>query len=324
MTFGISAGTAALIGGGLSAAGAIGGALISSNGAQSAANTQSAAANAGVAEQQYQFQQMENNLNQYNAPGYEIGLPGYTSTIDQYKNALTGYQGDIGQYKTALGGYNSVLTNLNNLTGANGNAAQQTAINGLKSNPLYTSSMQLGQQAILANASATGGLRGGNTIASLGYLPNQILSNVMGTQISNLGTSLNGEQGAMTGASGLLNADTGTLNALGNQAGMYGNLISTGENAAAMVGNAGLQTGNNITNLLGQSASAQAGATLATTNATTGAINNIASSLGSFLNPSSSSPSSYSFALPAYLNAGGISSGGSSPAGLYGTGAGMF
>ncbi|TAM07258.1 MAG: hypothetical protein EPN70_03540 [Paraburkholderia sp.] len=290
MAFGISAGTAALIGGGLAAAGSVAGAVIGGNAAQSAADTQAGAAQAGVQEQNYEFNKIRDLLKPY---------------VDAGTGALTGYNGAMSDYQGGLGGYRGVLSQLNSLTGANGSGAQQSAINGLTSNPLYTTSMQLGQQSILANASATGGLRGGNTIASLGYLPGQVLSNVMQTQIGNLGTSLNGQGGL--------------LSALGNAVTQQGNLVNLGENAAAGTGQAAMTTGNNITSLIGQQGAAQAGGILGTSNAITGGINNLTSALGNYLNPSPSG--SYQFALPAYLNAAGIGS--SSPAGLYGVGAGM-
>lgn len=293
MTFGISAGTAALIGGGLAAAGSIGGAVIGANGAQSAADTQSNAAMAGVNEQNYEFNKVQGLLSPY----ANIGV----SALPAYANAEAAYANGLGQYS-------STLDQLNNLTGANGNGAQSTAISNLTSNPLYKTAMELGNQSILANASATGGLRGGNTNYSLGYLPDQVLTNTMQTQIGNLGTSLNGINGLLAG--------------FGNQVQQQGNLINLGENAAAGTGQAAMSTGNNITSLLGQAGAAQAGGTLGTTNAITGGINNLTSLIGNYLGSGSGS-SNYSFSLPAYLNAAGVGSTSGSGA-LYGTSAGLF
>ncbi|MCA8326131.1 hypothetical protein [Burkholderia cepacia] len=274
------------IGGIVGGVGSIVGGLIGSNGAQSAADTQAAASGAGIAEQQREFDTIRGLLKPY---------------VDAGTGALGGYSTAQGNYAGALGQYAGALGQLNNLTGANGTQAQQSAIDALKSNPLYTNSMQLGQQAILANASATGGLRGGNTIASLGYLPGQILSNVMGTQIGNLGTSLNGISGLLGG--------------YGNQVSQYGNLINVGENAAAGTGQAAQNTGNNITSLIGQQGAAQAGGTLGTTNAITGGLNSLTSALGTYLNSGAGS-NAYNFSMPAIFNAGG--------AGLGGVSAGMF
>jgi hypothetical protein len=284
--------SAAAIGGIAAGVGAIGGAIISSNGAQSAADTQANAANAGIQQQNYEFNTVQGLLKPY---------------VDAGTGALPGYSAAQGNYAGALGQYSGVLGQLNNLTGANGATAQNAAIQGLTSTPYYANAMNLGQQQILANASATGGLRGGNTIASLGYLPGQVLSNTMQQQIGNLGTSINGISGLLGG--------------YGNQISQYGNLLNLGENAAAGTGQAAQNTGNNITSLLGTGANAQAGATIATGNAVNSGINSLSSALGQYLNPSTSA-SNYQFTLPAYLNAAGAGS--SSPAGLYGTGAGMF
>lgn len=239
----------------------IAGSVISANGAKSAADTQANATQSQIAQQNYEFNTVRGLLKPYVDAG--------TNGLIGYNNAVQGYQG--------------ILGNLNNLTGANGNGAQQTAINGLQQNPLYTTSMNLGQQAILANASATGGLRGGNTIANLGYLPGQVLSNVMQTQIGNLGTSLNGQ---------------------GNLVSQYGNLVNVGQNSAAGTGQAAMNTGNNITGLIGQQGAIGAGATLAGTNALTGAIGQIPKLLGAF--GGGGGGGGYNFALPSYLNAAGL------------------
>lgn len=260
--------SAAAIGGIAAGVGSIGGAVISSMGAQSAANTQANAANAQVQEQANEFNTIQGLLKPYSDFG--------SSAIPGYNAAQTNYINGLGQFSNEIGTYGSILGQLNGLTGANGAAAQQAAINGLKQQPLYTNSMNLGQQAILANASATGGLRGGNTIASLGYLPGQILSNVMQQQVSNLGTSLNGQ-------SGLLNGQAGFLTGAGNLVGQYGNILNLGENAAAGTGQAAMSTGNNITSLLGQQGAIQAGSILAGSNAMTQGINGVSGALGTYL-----------------------------------------
>lgn len=270
MAFGLSG---AAIGGIASGIGAIGGALINSNSSQGAADAQGAASQAGIAEQGREFDKIRSLLQPY---------------VDAGTGALPGYN-------SAVGRYTSTLDQLDNLTGANGQGAQQNAINGLTKSPLYSTAMNLGQQSILANASATGGLRGGNTIASLGFLPQQVLSQVIQNQIGNLGSSLTGAQ---------------------SLAGLHGALLNLGENAAAGTGQAAMSTGNNITSLLGQQGAATAGGILGTGNAINSGINGVASAFGQFMN--STSTPSYSFAAPAYLNAGGISTNGSST-GLFNT-----
>ncbi|RBJ75791.1 hypothetical protein C3L29_032505, partial [Pseudomonas sp. MWU12-2534b] len=201
-------------------------------------------AQAGINEQNYEFNTLRGLLQPYIDQGTGA-MPQLQGITKQEQGVATQTQGILDNY---LGGVNQ----LNNMTGINGPQAQQAWINSLTQNPLYTNAMNLGQQAILANASATGGLRGGNTIASLGYLPGQILSNVMGQQIGNTQSALSSINGALNGSQ-VLNGIYGQLG------GQFQNLINTGANAAAGTGNAAISTGNNITNLTGQIGAAQSG-----------------------------------------------------------------
>lgn len=75
---------------------------------------------------------------------------------------------------------------LGDLLGLNGNDAASSAIANLKSSPLFTSLFNTGQEAVLQNASATGGLRGGNTQGALYDLGSNTLSQVIQNQIQNL------------------------------------------------------------------------------------------------------------------------------------------
>jgi hypothetical protein len=133
------------------------------------------------------------------------------------------------------------------LIGLNGPQAQQAAITALQNQPQFQSELKAGQNAILQNASATGGLRGGNTQGALASFAPNLLAQVIQQQFGNLG-----------------------------------GLASVGQNAAAMTGNAGMQMGNNITGLLGNIGSAQAGAALNSGAATQGLISSFLSSLGMF------------------------------------------
>ncbi len=87
--------------------------------------------------------------------------------------------------------------------------------------------VQKGENALLQNASATGGLRGGNTAAALAQFRPQMLAQLIEGQFSKLG-----------------------------------GLSSLGANSAAMQGNTGMNMASNIGNLLGQIGSARSGATL--------------------------------------------------------------
>jgi hypothetical protein len=134
------------------------------------------------------------------------------------------------------------------LIGLNGNAAQQAAFDQLKAGPAYTSAMQSGTDAILQNAAATGGLRGGNTQNSLSRFGGDLLTNLAQNQFSNLGS-----------------------------------LTSIGQNAAAQTGNAMQNTSNNISGLLQANGAAQAGNAIAQGNANTQMANGLMQGFGSFL-----------------------------------------
>ncbi len=126
------------------------------------------------------------------------------------------------------------------LLGLNGAGAQGNAIGALKASPAFTSALQTGENRILQNASATGGLRGGNTQAALAQFAPALLSQTINDQFSRLG-----------------------------------GLTSLGQNAAAGVGNAGIATGSNIANLLQQGGAAQAGGVLAKGNAQASNMQNL-------------------------------------------------
>lgn len=114
------------------------------------------------------------------------------------------------------------------LIGLNGTAAQQDGINALLTGPEYTTGVRQGEEAILQNAAATGGLRGGNTQNSLANFRADLLASTFNNQFQRLGQ-----------------------------------VSSLGQNAAAGVGNAGIQTGQIIGQQLTQQGAALAGGQIA-------------------------------------------------------------
>lgn len=132
------------------------------------------------------------------------------------------------------------------LVGAAGPEAQQAAISAIEAGPEFQAITRQGEEAILQQASATGGLRGGNTQAALAQFRPQVLSSLI-------------EQ----------------------QYGRLGGITSMGQNAAAGVGNAGMQTGTNVANLMQQQGAAQAGAALAGAQAWGNSFGNIGTMFGS-------------------------------------------
>jgi hypothetical protein len=114
------------------------------------------------------------------------------------------------------------------LTGAAGADAQRAALQAIEQGPEFAALAQQGENAILQSAAATGGLRGGNVQGALAQFRPQILSGLIEQQYSRLG-----------------------------------GLASAGQNAAAGVGTAGMQTGQNISSLMQQQGAARAGSALA-------------------------------------------------------------
>ncbi|ENX08882.1 hypothetical protein [Acinetobacter variabilis] len=193
-------------------AGVVGGVLSSraqKKAANSATNAQIQSSEMGVEEQRRQFDAVQKLLKPY----ADAGLSG-----------LTGQQ---------------------DLLGINGNTAQQAAINNINNSAEMQTYLQQGENAILQNASATGGLRGGNTQAALAQFRPQLLNQLINQRYQNL-------------------------------AGM----TSLGQNAAAGTGNAGMQAASNISNLYQQSGAAQAGAALASGQASANMWNGLTGAIG--------------------------------------------
>lgn len=178
--------------------------------ANTAADAQVQAAQLGIDEQQRQFDAIQALLNPYVQAG----------------------TGALGQQQDLLG--------------SNGWGSQQSAIDSLKASPQFQSLLQQGESSILSNASATGGLRGGNTQSALAQFSPQLLAQTIEAQYGRLG-----------------------------------GLSSMGQNAAAGVGNAGMQTGNSIAALLQQQGAAQAGGALGGANAYAQGLNGMSGAFGS-------------------------------------------
>lgn len=172
--------------------------------ASTAAGAQTAASQASIEESRRQFESIQKLLQPYSQAGTAA----------------------LGQQQALLG-----------LTGPQ---AQQDAISALASGPQMQALTQQGENALLQNASATGGLRGGNLEAALAKFRPQMLNQLIQSQYTNLG-----------------------------------GLTSVGQNAAAGVGNAGMTTSGQVINALQQTGAAQAGSALAAGQANANMWNNM-------------------------------------------------
>jgi hypothetical protein len=172
--------------------GGITGANQQAKAAGAAAATQAASAQAGIDEQRRQFDELQALLRPY---------------VDAGTGSLSAQQ---------------------NLIGLGGAGSQRNAINAIQNGAEFQALNRQGQSAILQNASATGGLRGGNVQAALSQFSPNLLNSLINQQYQRLG-----------------------------------GLTQLGQNSAAGVGNAGMQSAGNIANLLQQQGAATAGGQLA-------------------------------------------------------------
>jgi hypothetical protein len=212
---------AAIVGGSVLSAG------IGAFGASSAASSQEAAANQASQTQLAMFDQTQANEAPYLAAG---------------GNAL----------KTLMQG-EGLAPGQNNPNVANGSLSAPFDPSKLAQTPGYQFELQQGEQALLDQRSATGGVGGGNTLKALmGY-----------------GEGLASE-----------NYQQQFNNYMAQQQQQFGNLqtlAGSGQNAAANLGALGAQTGQSIgQNIIGAGNAAAAG-TVGAANAVTGGINNLSS-----------------------------------------------
>lgn len=179
---------------------------------QQATAAQTAANQAAIAEQQREFDTQQANL----APWLSAGT-------------------------SALGAQS-------NLLGLNGNGAQQSAISSLQSSPLYQSLYKTGQNTVLNNAAATGGLRGGNATNSLYDLGQSTLASVIQNQLANLG----GLSGTGQSSATSLNASgANSTNAIAQLLQQQGAVTGGGILGSTAANNAGLTgVSQSLTNLL--------------------------------------------------------------------------
>ena len=152
--------------------------------------------------------------------------------IDEMKRQYDAMQALLKPYTEA--GTQS-LTAQQDLAGLNGPEAQSAALKGISDSPEMLALTQSGENAILSQGAATGGLRGGNTQGALAQFRPQALSSLISQQY-----------GRLSG------------------------ITQLGQASAAGVGAAGLQTGQSVAGLLGQQGAATAGGITGAAQATAG------------------------------------------------------
>ena len=198
-------GTAAAIALGV---GALGSAAIGASSASKAGKIQAQAAEAGTAEQRAAREEMRRLLQPYVAAGGP---------------ALEAQMGALG---------------------LSGPEAQQAYVTQQEQSPIFQALAGQGESAILQNASATGGLRGGNVQGALAQFRPALLNQFLTQQYDRLG-----------------------------------GMTALGQQSAAGVGTAGMQSATSIAGLLGEAGAARAGAALGVGQALSGPFN-LLSTLG--------------------------------------------
>lgn len=176
----------------------------------SAAQSQSSAA--GIAEQRRQFDKVQELL----APYVAVGEPA------------------LAQQQAMLG--------------LAGPEAERAAIDRIRGGETFQALAQQGENALLQNASATGGLRGGNIQGALSQFRPALLNSLLEQQYSRLG-----------------------------------GLTSLGQQSAAGVGTAGQAMGANVANLLGQQGAAQAAGALGQAQALGQTVSGLSNLAGQYL-----------------------------------------
>jgi len=138
---------------------------LQSRSAGKAADIQGEAALAGIAEQQRQFERIQEVLKPYREAGI-VSIGGLAPYAEAGAPALEQQQAIMGLL---------------------GPERQAQAIQGISESPGFQESVRQGEEAILQRASATGGLRGGNVQAALAQFRPQMLSQAIEQQYTRLG-----------------------------------------------------------------------------------------------------------------------------------------
>jgi hypothetical protein len=249
--------TAAILGGAalLGAGASVYSGSKASSAAKSAANTQAAAQGQAIDEQRRQFDAIRELLSPY----VQAGKPDLTQPyIGAGPGALQAMQG---------------------LAGLRGAGEQQAAINQIQQGAQFQELARQGEQGILQNAAATGGLRGGNVQAALSQFRPALLNQLIESQYGKL-------------------AGLTTLGSTSAE-----NLLRLGQASATGTAAAGQQSAQNIGNLMVGQGQARAGGITGAANAFAQGVGGVTGALGSGVQ---------NYMLMNALNKGGFGGGGGS------------
>ena len=187
---------------------------------------------------------------------------GITTVNDATPAGLAASQAGLTTMQAALAPYlqsgTSAVNAQSDLAGLNGPEAQAKAVAALSGGSEMNALVSQGEDALRQNATATGGLRGGNLQGALAQFRPQMLSNLINQQYTRLG-SMAGLGGQAAGVYG-----QGAISVGGQKAGLYG------------------QQGSSIAELLAAQGNAQAAGDIAQGNMWNAIPNAITTGLGTY------------------------------------------
>lgn len=265
-------------------AGSVGSAVAQKKAGDTAAAAQTKAADAQVAETKRQFDLIQSLMQPYVSAGatglqYQLdlmgigGSAGTAPAIEEFTvsgntaggpmggpfgnhNSLTGPGSgggsDVTKFKVgdktfATRAEAEAYANSMRTGGVSAQDAQRAAIEKISGGEQFKQLVKQGEYGLLANASATGGLRGGDTQAALAEFRPAMLQSLIDKQLA-----------------------------------QYGGLAANGQGAAAGLGGQAMNAAAMTNQALGDRGAAQAGAALSSGKAWGGAISDISSALGSW------------------------------------------
>jgi len=114
---------------------------------------------------------------------FQAAEKGIAETARQFDLTRADFASEQQLGEEGIGGYRRLL-------GLDGAESQQSEIDALRGSPLYQSLYGNGRDAILANAAATGGLRGGNTQGALYRMGEDTLSSVIRQQLGDYASTI--------------------------------------------------------------------------------------------------------------------------------------
>lgn len=251
--------TAAVVGAGAAAYGA----SQSGKAAGEAADAQSDAAAAGAKQTRYQFDKMMELLAPYSesatgvaagkfdAQKYLADNPDVAASAVYGSNPQAHYE-DYGRREGRAAPLTTEakagsLPAQRDLLGLNGPGAQAAAYKQIEQSPIFSGLIKQGETGILQNASATGGVRGGNTQGALAQFRPALLNQLIQQQYSNLA-----------------------------------GLTNVGQASAAQQAAGSQQTGATLANLYGQQGAAIAGGKLAQAGIQSQLVGNLANIAGTY------------------------------------------